>query len=111
MSEDGLLTLPPGSFVGSIIRNRRMVKTYSFLTIIIFILGTVATGFSLYATFSHKPLCVTIDNVQSCVTSNLTTGQKIGNTVFAVVQWLIDLCECPFLVSPPRAYYPAMPEL
>ena len=70
-----------------------MVKAYSFMTIIIFILGTVATGFSLYATFSNKPLCVTIDNVKSCATSNLSTGQKIGYTVFAVVQWLIDLCE------------------
>ncbi|KAM5537106.1 hypothetical protein V8D89_009252 [Ganoderma adspersum] len=78
-------------FVGSIIRNRRMVKAYSFMTVIIFILGTVATGFSLYATFSNKPLCVTIDGVQSCATSNLSTGQKIGYTAFAVVQWLIDL--------------------
>lgn len=87
------------SFIGSIIRNRRMVKAYSFMTIIIFILGTVATGFSLYATFSNKPLCVTIDGVKSCATSNLSTGQKIGYTAFAVVQWLIDLCEYRFTLS------------
>ena len=47
----------------------------------------------------NKPLCVTIDGVKSCATSNLSTGQKIGYTAFAVVQWLIDLCEYRFTLS------------
>ena len=70
-----------------------MVKAYTFMTIVIFILGTSATGFSLYATFNNKLVCTTNDNVQSCATSNPSTHQKIGNTILVVVQWLIDLCE------------------
>ena len=83
-----------------------MVKAYSFMTIIIFILGTVAAGFTLFATYSHKPLCVTINDKQVCTQSHLSLGQKIGYTVFVVVEWLIEFCEypitiiCVFLESP-----------
>ncbi|KAI0682244.1 hypothetical protein C8Q76DRAFT_763642 [Earliella scabrosa] len=78
-------------FVGSIIRNRRMVKAYSIMTIISFILGTAAAGFSLYLTFSNKTFCVDINNVETCVSNKLGTGQKVGFTVAVLIQWLIEL--------------------
>ncbi|OJT07037.1 hypothetical protein TRAPUB_2068 [Trametes pubescens] len=93
-------------FVGSIIRNRRMVKAYSVLTILSFFLGSFASGFVLYATWSHKPFCVTVDNVKSCTESNLSTGGKIGFTVGIVFQWLIQL----YIVTIIRRYYQQLEE-
>ncbi|KAH9919994.1 uncharacterized protein BXZ73DRAFT_92011 [Epithele typhae] len=78
-------------FVGAVIRNRRMVKAYSFMTIIIFILDTVGLGLSMYAVFSSKPLCVTIDGTKSCLESHLSTGQKVGYIAWTVVWWLVSL--------------------
>ena len=92
-----VLTSLRDSFIGSIVRNRRMVKAYSYMTILIFILGSVATGFSLYLTWSERSFCTTIDGTRTCLESHLSTGSKIGFTVGAIVQWLIDLCEYPFL--------------
>ena len=74
-----------------------MVKAYSFLTILVFLLGTVGAGFALYAVFSSKRLCITIDGQESCITSHLSTGQKVGYAVWTFIQWLIDLCEYLFL--------------
>ncbi|EJF63700.1 hypothetical protein DICSQDRAFT_178972 [Dichomitus squalens LYAD-421 SS1] len=93
-------------FVGSIIRNRRMVKAYSFMTIFIFILGTVAAGFTLFATYNHKPICVTINNEQVCTQSHLSLGQKIGYTVYVVIEWLIEL----YIIVIIRRYYDQLEE-
>lgn len=103
-----VLTLRCSSFVGSIIRNRRMVKAYSVLTIFSFFLGSAAAGFVLYATWANKPFCVTVDNVKSCTESSLNTGGKIGLTIGIVVQWFIQLCESPFLPSLLRPAVPAI---
>ena len=80
-----------------------MVKAYSIMTIISFILGTAAAGFSLYLTFSNKTFCVDINNVETCVSNKLGTGQKVGFTIAVLIQWLIELCEyiLPASISPP----------
>ncbi|KAH9896882.1 hypothetical protein C8Q73DRAFT_430807 [Cubamyces lactineus] len=88
-------------FVGSIVRNRRMVKAYSFMTVISFLLTSFAAGFVLYATYSHKPFCVTIDGKESCTNNHLSLGEKIGVTIGIVIQWLIQL----YIVTIIRRYY------
>ena len=84
-----------------------MVKAYSFLTILVFLLGTVGAGFALYAVFSSKRLCITIDGQESCITSHLSTGQKVGYAVWTFIQWLIDLCE--YLSLEPRLLHHVFP--
>lgn len=91
---------PPPRFIGSIVRNRRMVKAYSFLTIIAFLLGSAAAGFLLYLVYSNKPFCLTVEGKKECVANNIKIGEKIGLTAAVVVEWLGQLCECP--VSRPR---------
>lgn len=85
-----------------------MVKAYSVLTIFSFFLGSAAAGFVLYATWSNKPFCVTVDNVKSCTESSLNTGGKIGLTIGIVVQWFIQLCESPSLPSLLRPTIPTI---
>ena len=76
-----------------------MVKAYSWMTILIFLFGTAATGLSLFGVYSNKPLCVTVNGTQTCSTSNFSTAQKVGFTAWIAVQWLIDLCKSlsPFM--------------
>ncbi|KAI0777695.1 hypothetical protein BD413DRAFT_518946 [Trametes elegans] len=93
-------------FIGSIVRNRRMVKAYSWLTVLSFFLGSFAAGFVLYATYSDKPFCVTVDNKQSCTNNHLRTSQKIGVTVGIVINWLINL----YIVTIIRRYYKQLDE-
>ncbi|KAI0826588.1 hypothetical protein BC628DRAFT_1319932 [Trametes gibbosa] len=93
-------------FVGSIVRNRRMVKAYSFLTVITFLLGSLASGFLLYTVYSHKPFCVTIDSVEHCTNNHLNLGQKIGITVGTIVQWFVQL----YIVTIIRRYYQQLEE-
>ncbi|OSD08033.1 hypothetical protein PYCCODRAFT_1430221 [Trametes coccinea BRFM310] len=93
-------------FIGSIVRNRRMVKAYSVLTIFNFLLGSLAAGFLLYAAWSHKAFCVTIDGTQSCTNNHLSVGQKIGFTIGVIVQWLIQL----YIVTIIRRYYTQLEE-
>ncbi|KAI0635201.1 hypothetical protein C8Q77DRAFT_1156522 [Trametes polyzona] len=93
-------------FVGSVIRNRRMVKAYSFMTVISFFLGSLAAGFVLYAAYSHKPFCVKIDDVQRCTNNHLNTAQKVGLTIGIVVEWLIQL----YIVTIIRRYYQQLEE-
>ncbi|RPD65501.1 hypothetical protein L226DRAFT_530917 [Lentinus tigrinus ALCF2SS1-7] len=93
-------------FIGSIVRNRRMVKAYSYMTILIFVLGSVATGFVLYLTWSERSFCTTIDGTKTCIQSNLNTGSKIGFTIGSVIQWLIDL----YIVVAIRRYYEQLEE-
>ncbi|KAI0764920.1 hypothetical protein C8Q74DRAFT_1284728 [Fomes fomentarius] len=78
-------------FVGSVIRNRRMVKAYSVMTVISFILSTISTGFTLYVVWRNKPFCTTIDNNTSCISSTLNKGGKIGFTVGYLFVWFIEL--------------------
>ncbi|KAI0674321.1 hypothetical protein C8Q78DRAFT_1067381 [Trametes maxima] len=88
-------------FVGSIVRNRRMVKAYSVLTIISFFLGSAASGFILFAAWSHKSYCTTIDGHELCTNNHLSTAQKVGLTIGTVVEWLINL----YIVTIIRRYY------
>ncbi len=83
-----------------------MVKAYSYMTILIFVLGSAATGFSLYLTWSERSFCTTIDGTKTCLESHFSNGSKIGFTIGSIIQWLIDLCECSLLprVSPLRLF-------
>lgn len=85
-----------------------MVKAYSVLTIFSFFLGSFASGFVLYATWSHNPFCVTINTIKTCTESNLSTGGKVGLTIGIVFQWFVQLCESPSLPSLLRPAIPAI---
>ncbi|KAH9849334.1 hypothetical protein C2E23DRAFT_387072 [Lenzites betulinus] len=93
-------------FIGSIVRNRRMVKAYSFLTIIAFLLGSAAAGFLLYLVYSNKPFCLTVEGTKECVANNIKIGEKIGLTAAVVVEWLGQL----YIVTIIRRYYQQLEE-
>ncbi|KAI0371964.1 hypothetical protein BV20DRAFT_132749 [Pilatotrama ljubarskyi] len=93
-------------FIGSVLRNRRMVKAYSFMTILSFLLLSLADGFILFAVFSPKSFCATIDNKQICTNNHLNVGQKIGFTVGIFISWLIQL----YIVTVIRRYYRQLDE-
>ncbi|KAI0360666.1 hypothetical protein OH77DRAFT_1493103 [Trametes cingulata] len=93
-------------FIGSIVRNRRMVKSYSFMTVLSFLLLSLADGFLLFAVFSPKSYCATINDRQVCTNNHLNVGQKIGLTVGVVISWLIQL----YIVAVIRRYYRQLEE-
>ncbi|TCD69297.1 hypothetical protein EIP91_008052 [Steccherinum ochraceum] len=83
-------------FVGAVFRKRRLVKSYSFFTWIIFLLSCAATGFFFYALYSGKNIfngCQFTDSdgtVHECKLS-LPTWQKVVATAAAVVTLFIQL--------------------
>ncbi|KAI0746823.1 hypothetical protein C8Q80DRAFT_1177647 [Daedaleopsis nitida] len=78
-------------FIGSIIRNRRMVKAYSALTIVGFVLSVAGVGFTLFFTWRSSPFCVTVNGVESCFVNAFNKSQKIGYTVGVLLELLIQL--------------------
>ncbi|KAJ3486632.1 hypothetical protein NLI96_g4109 [Meripilus lineatus] len=83
-------------FVGAVLRKRRFVKAYSYLTWVVFFISMAASGFYFYAVFSGKnlfPGCQFTDNngVTRDCTLSLPLGQKIGTVVAVVIQLLIQL--------------------
>jgi len=82
-------------FIGSVIRNRRMVKAYAAMSWVSLILMTAATGAYLYAIYSKNGLmqCEKLtDNTVVC--PQLSTGRKVVETVVNVVALLIQLYVC-----------------
>jgi len=83
-------------FVGSVIRNRRMVKTYSVLVWLCFLFSLALTGFTFYLVFSKSSLlrCYDKDLKETACNSVLTTGKKAGFVISNVVALFIQLYIC-----------------
>ncbi|CAL1710873.1 unnamed protein product [Somion occarium] len=83
-------------FVGSILRKRRLVKAYSFLSWITFFIYLIASGFYFYLVFSGKNLftgCEFTDadgNTSECRV-DLKLWQKIVSVVIVIVGLFIHL--------------------
>jgi len=83
-------------FIGSVIRNRRMVKAYSILIWICFLFSLALTIFTSYLVFSKSSLIQCYDkdlNEVSC-SSVFSTGRKIGFLVSNIISLLIYLYIC-----------------
>ncbi|KIP04076.1 hypothetical protein PHLGIDRAFT_129736 [Phlebiopsis gigantea 11061_1 CR5-6] len=78
-------------FLGSIARNRRMVKAYSVLTWVIVLIHIVGSGFLLYFAYSGKNLFngCTVDG-HDCA-FHFKTWQKVLYTVLVVVTSLLSV--------------------
>ncbi|KAH9908243.1 uncharacterized protein B0H18DRAFT_1075869, partial [Fomitopsis serialis] len=90
-------------FIGSITRNRRFVKSYSFMSIFLFIGSLVSAALFLYTLYSEKNIttsCIVNENgavkIDDCDT-HVSTAGKIVATVIVAVEILVHLCESPFL--------------
>ena len=83
-----------------------MVKAYSALTIAVFCLNIVASGFLLYLTFNNS-LCVKIDGEKHCLNKaeyyGSQTGSKVGTCIAVAIDFLIQLCEYSPHIFPPLA--------
>lgn len=91
-------------FVGSVIRNRRMVKAYSILVWLCFFASLALTGFTFYLVFSKSSLvqCYDKDLKEVPCNSVFTAGRKIGFVISNVIGLLIQLCKLIFASSPVR---------
>ncbi|KAH9829908.1 uncharacterized protein C8Q71DRAFT_394240 [Rhodofomes roseus] len=87
-------------FIGSITRNRRFVKSYSAMSIVLFTASLVSSGLFLWTLYTEKNL--TTDCVVSNANNNITIDQcdthvskagKIIITVVLSVLILVHLCE------------------
>jgi len=79
-------------FIGAMVRNRRMVKSYSTIVWISFLISCAATGFFLYAIYSSNSLiqCTgTNGAVQPC--NSFSKKTKIIVTTSLAVALLIEL--------------------
>ena len=91
-------SIPVYSFIGSIIRNRRMVRTYSTLVWLVFLLHAASVGVFLYFVYSGKQFyhdCTKDEaagDIDEC-SLDLKTWQKVVYTAIAVVSLLVSLCE------------------
>lgn len=77
------------SFLGSIARNRRMVKLYSVTTWIQVLVHIVASGFLLYFAYSDKNPCK--ESGKDCA-FHFKTWQKIVYTITTVIGSFIFIC-------------------
>lgn len=82
-------------FVGSVIRNRRMVKAYSILVWIGFFSSLALTVFAFYLVFSKSTLieCYDGNNNEVPCSSIFTTGRKVGFVISNVIGLLFHLCK------------------
>ncbi|PSS08929.1 hypothetical protein PHLCEN_2v3419 [Hermanssonia centrifuga] len=81
-------------FIGSVVRNRRMVKAYSVFTWIFFLINCAGVGFFLFFAYSGKALfngCEVKDEngVEHDCTLDLKLWQKIVYTIIALVDLLL----------------------
>jgi len=83
-------------FIGSVIRNRRMVKAYSVLVWICFLLSLAMTVFTSYLVFSNSKLlqCYDKDLSEVSCSSVFSTGRKIGFLISNIISLLIYLYIC-----------------
>eukprot|EP00483_Globobulimina_turgida_P012134 UN12156 len=84
-------------FIGSVVRNRRMVKAYSTLVWVVVLLHCAAVGIFLYFVYSGKTFYKGCEPTQEpdghtieC-SLDLKLWQKIVYTAIAVVSLLVDL--------------------
>ncbi|KAH9925831.1 uncharacterized protein B0H18DRAFT_1008608 [Fomitopsis serialis] len=84
-------------FIGSITRNRRFVKSYSFMSIFLFIGSLVSAALFLYTLYSEKNIttsCIVNENgavkIDDCDT-HVSTAGKIVATVIVAVEILVHL--------------------
>ncbi|KAF9787806.1 hypothetical protein BJ322DRAFT_581029 [Thelephora terrestris] len=82
-------------FVGSVVRNRRMVKAYSILVWTGFFSSLALTAFACYLVFSKSTLieCYNGETEVPC-SSIFSTGRKVGFVVSNVVGLLFQLYVC-----------------
>jgi len=83
-------------FIGSVVRNRRMVKAYSALVWICFLFSLALTGFTFYLVFSKSSLIQCYDNDLKEVPCStvFNSGRKIGFVIGNVFGLLIQLYIC-----------------
>jgi len=83
-------------FIGSVVRNRRMVRAYSTLAWICFLFSVGLTAYSFYLVFAKSSViqCYDQDLKEVSCSSVLTTGRKIGFIVGSVIVLLIQLYIC-----------------
>lgn len=83
-------------FIGSVIRNRRMVKTYSVLVWIGFFSSLALTAFAFYLVFSGSTLIECYDSNDNSVpcSSFFDTGRKAGFVICNVIGLLFHLYVC-----------------
>lgn len=83
-------------FIGSVVRNRRMVNAYSTMVWIIYLLECAAVGTFLYFVFSGRTFmksCTVQDDagvIQDCKFT-LKTWQKVVYTIVAIVALFVQL--------------------
>ncbi|KAI0072475.1 hypothetical protein K474DRAFT_1605051 [Panus rudis PR-1116 ss-1] len=82
-------------FIGSIFRKRKLVRTYGFLTWLIFIIHLVGAGFYFYLVFSGKNLfsgcTITVNGKEQDCKVTLPLWQKIVSVVVVIVELFINL--------------------
>jgi MFS family permease len=83
-------------FIGSVIRNRRMVKLYSILVWLCFFFSVALTAFTCYLVFSKSSLiqCYDKDLNEVACSSVFNKGRKIGLVVSSVIGLLFQLYIC-----------------
>jgi hypothetical protein len=83
-------------FIGSVIRNRRMVKAYSVLVWIGFFSSLALTGFAFYLVFSKSTLIECLDSSGNEVpcSSIFSTSRKVGFVISNVIGLLFHLYVC-----------------
>jgi len=83
-------------FIGSVIRNRRMVKSYSFLVWLCFFLSLGLTAFSLYLAFAKSSMVQCYDKDLSEIDCDkvFNKTRKILLVVGSVIGLLIQLYVC-----------------
>jgi len=83
-------------FIGSVIRNRRMVKTYSILVWICFFFSLALTGFTFYLVFAKSSFvqCVDKDLNEIPCSTLFSGGRKAGLVVSSVFGLIIQLYIC-----------------
>jgi len=83
-------------FIGSVIRNRRMVKAYSILAWVCFILSIGLNIFLLYFVFAKSSLirCWGEDLDEISCDSFFTTGRRVGFVISTFICLIPQLCIC-----------------
>lgn len=97
--------IPLYRFIGSVIRNRRMVRAYSTLVWICFFFTLALSGFTTYLVFSKSSLikCYDKDLNEIACSTVLNTGRKVGFIISTVIGLLFQLCKPVSILSSVRS--------
>ncbi|KAI0782731.1 hypothetical protein C8Q75DRAFT_811489 [Abortiporus biennis] len=80
-------------FIGAVIRNRKFVKIYSFMTWLVFLFYCAAAGFFFYGIFSGKnlfPGCE-VTNIETNVTTDCTIKLPLWQKIVSVACVIVSL--------------------